>query len=776
MRSSTRFSQIARGMWAVLVVAACSVSPPPPTSVPPVPTTPPTSPPTRVPPAYWPTQGWRATTPEQQGMNSSKLVEMLDAIQKQDYPIHAVVIVRNGYLVLEAYFHPFQAGDRHPLYSATKSFTSALIGSAIQQGYISGVDQKVLDLLPDRTVTNPDAHKQAISLKHLLTMSSGLDWPTHGLVEDMFNQWYQSQDRIQFLLDRPIAHAPGTVFTYNSAGSHLLSAIIWMTTGMQAQYFAQKNLFAPLGITDVVWTADAAGVNHGGSGLELTPLDIAKFGYLYLQGGVWDGKALLPVEWVADSTRAHIATPYLGNQYGYHWWVNPSAGYQARGYGGQRISVLPEDELVVVFVSGFNDADEMENVPTRLIDSFIIPAIQSKESLPENPEQTALLAARLHALADPEPRPVLPLPALAYDISGKMYTLQANTYAFNAFTLNFSQDQASIKVYSLAGTQEYAIGLDGVSRFTQGGAPPGSPPPSPVALKGSWVGKDTFELSLYQAGNLTDVRFVFKDVDLAVTIQYALGVIPISGTSKVAAYPAPSGATARPGQHPYSTEVKIETADHKPQTVQVNFLLYLPDSYGQDPQQKWPLILFLHGRGERGNNLDLLKVHPLPKILETQADFPFIVVSPQLLLESLAWSDMIDPLNALLDQIQTIYSVDPKRLYLTGLSMGGYGAWEFALRYPRRFAAVVPIAGGYEGPRAALENICDLQQVPLWVFHGASDIIVPPSEAEVLVEALQACGGNVRFTLYPDADHESSFYQAYADPELYQWLARQTLK
>src|SRR3972149_5315123 len=168
MRSSTRFSQIARGMWAVLVVAACSVSPPPPTSVPPVPTTPPTSPPTspptRVPPAYWPTQGWRATTPEQQGMNSDKLVEMLDAIQKQNYPIHAVVIVRNGYLVLEAYFHPFQAGDRHPLYSATKSFTSALIGSAIQQGYISGVDQKVLDLLPDRTVTNPDAHKQAISL------------------------------------------------------------------------------------------------------------------------------------------------------------------------------------------------------------------------------------------------------------------------------------------------------------------------------------------------------------------------------------------------------------------------------------------------------------------------------------------------------------------------------------------------------------------------------------------------------------------------------------
>jgi dienelactone hydrolase len=386
------------------------------------------------------------------------------------------------------------------------------------------------------------------------------------------------------------------------------------------------------------------------------------------------------------------------------------------------------------------------------------------------------MAARLQALADPQPGPVPPLPALAHDISGKTYTLQANPMEINAFTLDFTQEVASIKVYTLGGTQEYAIGLDGVSRFTQGVAQPGSPPPSPVALAGSWVSDDTFDLSLYQGGNLTGVRFVFKDQDVAATIQNALGVVPVSGTSKTAAYPSPSGETTLPGQNPYSSEVQVETAGGKSQAARVNYLLYLPDSYGQDPQRKWPLILFLHGRGERGDDLDRLKVHPLPKTLETETDFPFIVVSPQLPLEFLAWSSMIDPLDALLDQLQAIYAVDPKRIYLTGLSMGGYGAWEFVLRYPRRFAAAVPIAGGYEGPRAALENICDLRQVPLWVFHGASDTIVPPSESEVLVEALQACGGNVRFTLYPDADHESSFYQAYADPELYQWLARQTLK
>lgn len=776
MQVLPRFSQIARGMWVFLLVAACTFPLSPPVSGPPTPTTQPTPPPTRVPPAYWPTQGWRTSPPEQQGMDSGKLVEMLAEIQKQDYPIHGVVIVRNGYLVLEAYIHPFQDGDLHPLYSATKSVTSALIGNAILQGYLASLDQKMLDFFQNRSFANLDAQKKAITLEHLLTMSSGLDWPTHGLGEDLFNQWYQSQDRIQFLLDRPMAHAPGTNFTYNSAGSYLLSAILWMTTGSQAQYFAQKNLFTPMGITDFAWSADQAGVNFGGSGLELTLRDLAKFGYLYLQDGVWDGKPLLPAGWVADSTHGHIATAYHDALYGYHWWVNPTGGYQARGYGGQRLFVFPEEELVVVFVGGFNDGNEMENVPTRLLESYILPAIQTTDSLPENPKQAALLAERLRTAADPEPRPVPPLPALAHAISGKMYTLQSNPMGINAFILNFSQDQASIKVYSVGETQDYAIGLDGVSRFTQGVAQPGYPPPSPIALKGSWVGEDTFELALYQTGDLTDVTFVFKDKDVTATIQNAMGAVPVSGTSRAAPTPQPAGGAVRPGQHPYSMVVQVETSDHQTQTVQVNFLLYLPESYGQDPLQKWPLILFLHGRGERGNDLNLIKKHPLPKTLESQADFPFIVISPQLSLESITWATMVEPLNALLDQIQKLYAVDPKRIYLTGLSMGGYGAWEFAARYPERFAAVAPIAGGYDGPGGVPENICELKQVPFWVFHGASDTIVPPSEAEVVVEALQACGGNVRNTLFPGADHESSFYQAYADPELYHWLAMQSLK
>jgi len=233
--------------------------------------------------------------------------------------------------------------------------------------------------------------------------------------------------------------------------------------------------------------------------------------------------------------------------------------------------------------------------------------------------------------------------------------------------------------------------------------------------------------------------------------------------------------TVSVGQHPYTATVQIENKFHVVQTVQVDYLLYLPDAYGQDPQQKWPLILFLHGRGERGDDLELLKKNPIPQILEQQAGFPAMVVSPQLSRQKMWWSDMIDPLNALLYQIQAEYSVDPQRIYLTGLSMGGFGAWEFALRYPQRFAAVVPIAGGYkEGDSIIPENICDLKEVPIWVFHGAHDTIVKPVMSEVLVDALKACGSNVRFTLYADAEHEESFLWAYADPELYDWVFAQT--
>jgi predicted peptidase len=237
------------------------------------------------------------------------------------------------------------------------------------------------------------------------------------------------------------------------------------------------------------------------------------------------------------------------------------------------------------------------------------------------------------------------------------------------------------------------------------------------------------------------------------------------------------GQAVNVGQHPRTTTIEIVMDHQKPKTVEVNYLLYLPYTYGKDPLKKWPLILFLHGRGERGNNLDLLKIHPLPGILDQQADFPFIVVSPQLPADYLWWSDKIKSLNIFLYHIQAMYSVDPQRIYLTGISMGGFGTWEFALRFPNRFAAIVPIAGGYqEGNHEIPANLCDLRKIPIWVFHGGADVDVQPFQSEVLVDGLKKCGSAGRFTLYPDANHTGSWTRAYANPELYQWLLSQKLK
>lgn len=253
--------------------------------------------------------------------------------------------------------------------------------------------------------------------------------------------------------------------------------------------------------------------------------------------------------------------------------------------------------------------------------------------------------------------------------------------------------------------------------------------------------------------------------------------IPLSIPNEAAApvEPDPTPALAL-GQYPYTTSLQVTDDDGLTRTVDINFLLYLPSEYGQDPQRQWPLILFLHGAGERGYNpLDITR-YSIPAFLTTRTDFPFIVLSPQSLPDNW-WSNQVDVLDALLDQIQTVYAVDPKRIYLTGQSMGGFGTWALALKHPTRFAAIVPVASGYDLTADVVPpNLCDLKSVPIWVFHGALDESVLPDQVMAMVQALQNCSGNVRFTLYPDADHLESSNRAYADPELYDWLLKQSLK
>ncbi|MFO7321828.1 MAG: prolyl oligopeptidase family serine peptidase [Chloroflexota bacterium] len=208
--------------------------------------------------------------------------------------------------------------------------------------------------------------------------------------------------------------------------------------------------------------------------------------------------------------------------------------------------------------------------------------------------------------------------------------------------------------------------------------------------------------------------------------------------------------------------------------VRLNYLLHVPDSASENPAQKWPLILFLHGAGERGDDPDMVRAHGLPKILDTQPDFPFIVVSPQCPANT-HWGHHLDALMALLDEVQTTYPVDADRVYLTGLSMGGMGTWALAAAYPDRFAAIAPVCGSRAWFIGDPAQICVLKDVPVWAFHGALDLIVPLADAVPLVVALRDCGGDVRLTVYEDVGHDS-WNRAYATPELYDWFLSHRLR
>lgn len=196
----------------------------------------------------------------------------------------------------------------------------------------------------------------------------------------------------------------------------------------------------------------------------------------------------------------------------------------------------------------------------------------------------------------------------------------------------------------------------------------------------------------------------------------------------------------------------------------VRYLLALPPGYEADPGRRWPLILFLHGAGERGDDLARVRGHGVPKAVDDGVDVPAIVVSPQCPADQ-HWSAPV--LVQLLDEVARARRADPDRIYLTGLSMGGFGAWELALAQPWRFAALAPVCGGGDPLRVAA-----IRHLPVWAFHGALDDVVPLGLSEEMVEALRRAGGDVRFTVYPEAGHDS-WTQTYANPELYRWLFAQ---
>jgi CubicO group peptidase (beta-lactamase class C family) len=289
--------------------------------------------------------------------------------------IRSILVHYQGKLIFEEYYPSAPRTTLHEVASVTKSFMSALIGIALQRGYLASIEQPVLDFFPEHRSSNVDARLQTMTLEHILSMTAGWAWE-----DDNFGEWWSSPDWVGFTFALPFSHVPGTRFNYNTPAAHLLSVLLSRATEMSTYHFALHYLFEPLGMQRPRWDTDPFGVHSGGHGLALRPQDMIKFGLLYLNQGSWQGKQIVSPEWIALSTQQHSEGGDPEEvPYGYLWWTTTVEQYPAffaGGFGGQYIYVVPNLSLVVAITSNL-DAPHPET--RALIRDMIIPAMLDQD-------------------------------------------------------------------------------------------------------------------------------------------------------------------------------------------------------------------------------------------------------------------------------------------------------------------------------------------------------------------------------------------------------------
>jgi CubicO group peptidase (beta-lactamase class C family) len=327
----------------------------------------------------WPTKEWSTSTPEQQGIDSAVLEEADKRINKNYPNVYSLLVIRHGYLVYEKYYHGMDEENANPVYSVTKSVMSALTGIAIDQKLIQNVNQKVSEYLPDYFSQVDDKHKNDITIRDVLTMSGGLE-----SIDTNYPSYFTSNDWLKYALEKPLTDVPGEIFVYNTGLTHFLSGIISKVSKMSTMEFANQYLFSQIGISADTWWIDQAGYYCGGSGLELTPRDMAKFGYLYLNNGVWDGKQVIPKAWIEESTSKQITANEFCD-YGYLFWLQTIQDkvhnkefktFRADGAGGQKIMVIPELDMIAVVTADENTSSVDKTDTQDIISDFIIPAVK----------------------------------------------------------------------------------------------------------------------------------------------------------------------------------------------------------------------------------------------------------------------------------------------------------------------------------------------------------------------------------------------------------------
>jgi len=445
----------------------------------------------------WPTQQWQTSTPEEQGMESAALAGLLDFGASRS--LDSLLLVRHGRIVLDAYYAPYTAEIPHRINSATKAVVGTLLAIAQKDGLLDRFDRPVLDFFADSTIANLDDRKKAITVQNLLDMTSGINWqePLEGRPDSMIEMSRQ-QDWTKFALDRPMASAPGEIFNYNSGGTHILSALITKLTGMSASDYAKAKLFGPLGISVSNWWRDPQGISIGGFGLALLPRDMAKIGYLYLQGGQWDDNALLLPAWIDKVNHATVnmnmpRSPDL--RYSNLFWAfREKHVYMADGHHCQLIMVLPRLDIVAVTTA-------RDFCPLGKLADLIAGAVKSETALPADPVGANLLANKIREISTEKATEVGVTSEIASSISGKTYKFPANALGVKSLSLNLADPNPhyEAEVYTRDRSQpplklSSPIGFDGLYRRSE---------PTAVgifATKGKWVNSSTLEVERQWVG------------------------------------------------------------------------------------------------------------------------------------------------------------------------------------------------------------------------------------------------------------------------------------
>jgi CubicO group peptidase (beta-lactamase class C family) len=468
------------------------------------------------------------STPERQGISSSAILAFVEAADKDIDAMHSFMLVRHGHVVTEGWWRPYDAQTPHILYSLSKSFTSTAVGLAIAEGKLS-LDDEVLKFFPEEAPAEPSANLRAMRVRDLLRMNTGHQ------TEAPLRQEEPGKAPVSWtkrFLAHPVPFKPGTHFLYNSPATYMLSAIVQKVTGMTVLDYLGPRLFEPLGIENPTWVANPQGITAGAYGLSVRTEDIARFGQLYLQKGVWKGRQLIPVGWVEEATARQTSNGSSPKSdwdqgYGYQFWRSRHNSYRGDGAFGQYCLVIPELDAVVAITSGVRDMQQVMN----LVWEKLLPAMKAAP-LPEDATARRQLQAKLASLTLRllSGQPTTPLAA---KVSGRWYEFPENDRSIQAVALDFTSGSPTLVVRTAGGQTRTPIGIgswtksrggfaNGLDRFLSVPAPP------LVAASGAWTADQVFtvKLALYETPFYSTLSFRFEGDRLLFDAQHNVAFGP----------------------------------------------------------------------------------------------------------------------------------------------------------------------------------------------------------------------------------------------------------